>query len=70
MSNANNIVLTPDVNSVSIEINTNQIDVVDNGTPNTISVPQPITQVIQVATPGPQGPAGQSGSYKYRPYGF
>lgn len=62
MSNANNIVLTPDVNSVSIEINTNQIDVVDNGTPNTISVPQPVTQVIQVATPGPQGPAGQSGA--------
>jgi len=49
-------------NTVTIQDANKTISIVDNENANIVNVPQPITSIIQVATPGPQGPQGPAGS--------
>jgi fibronectin-binding autotransporter adhesin len=42
--------------------NGNTIIITDNVKGNSISIPQPVTSILQINSPGPQGPAGVSGS--------
>jgi hypothetical protein len=48
-------------NTVTIQDANKNITIVDNENANIVNVPQPITNIVQVATPGPQGPAGTGG---------
>ena len=51
--------ITTDTNTVKVtSTSTNKVTVVDNGNNTSVTVSQPITRVIKVATVGPQGPAG------------
>lgn len=52
------------LNTNQVEINTtnNQIVVNDPTNPTTVNITQPITNVVEVITAGPQGPPGPPGS--------
>lgn len=51
--------ITTDTNTVKVtSTSTNKVTVVDNTNNTSVSVSQPTTRVIKVATVGPQGPAG------------
>ena len=55
--------ITTDTNTVKVtSTSTNKVTVVDNTNNTSVSVSQPTTRVIKVATAGPQGPAGAEGS--------
>ena len=45
------------VNSVDVSVSTNTVDI-DNGNGNVLIIPQTLTNVVEVVTPGPQGPPG------------
>jgi hypothetical protein len=49
-------------NTVTVQDASQTITIVDNGKSNTVSIPQPLINVIEVATPGPAGPAGANGA--------
>jgi len=52
--------ITTDTNTVTVtSTTTNKINIVDNGNNTSVSVSQPTTRVIKVATVGPQGPTGE-----------
>ena len=56
--------ITTDNNTVTVaSTTTNRVNIVDNGNNTTVSVSQPTTQVIKVATVGPQGPSGTAFPY-------
>jgi len=50
--------INPDTTSVSITAASNTITVVDTANNVNVSTSQPITSVVTVAIPGPQGAAG------------
>ena len=51
--------ITTDTNTVKVtSTSTNNVKIVDNGNNTSVTVSQPTTRVIKVATVGPQGPAG------------
>lgn len=51
--------ITTDTNTVKVTATTtNNVKIVDNGNNTSVTVSQPTTRVIKVATVGPQGPAG------------
>jgi hypothetical protein len=56
----NSININSDVNTVNIQPDNNKITVV-NPDNTSVNVTQPITNVIQVATPGITGPIGPAG---------
>jgi len=54
--------ITTDTNTVKVtSTSTNTVKIVDSGNNTTVSVSQPTTRVITVATVGPQGPVGPAG---------
>ena len=56
--------ITTDTNTVKvIAATTNNVKIVDNKNNTTVSVSQPTTRVIKVATIGPQGPGGTAFPY-------
>lgn len=61
MAGPNQITIDSDVNDISIDITENIVQVVDENCPTEISITQPVTRVVQVAAPGPQGPPGPQG---------
>lgn len=61
MATPNQITVDSDINDISIDVTDNLIEVVDENCPTEITVTQPVTKVIQVATVGPQGPVGPQG---------
>jgi hypothetical protein len=61
MSIPNQIVIDSSTNVVDIQTNDNQLYITSNVTNTEITVTQPVTTVIQVATQGPQGPQGPQG---------
>lgn len=55
--------ISTDTNTVKVTATTtNTVKIVDNGNNTLVSVSQPTTRVIKVATVGPQGPAGLNGT--------
>jgi hypothetical protein len=59
---SNNIqILNYNHNVISLS-NGNTIIITDNVKGNSISIPQPVTSILQINSPGPQGPAGANGS--------
>jgi hypothetical protein len=55
--------ITTDTNTVKVTTTTtNKVTVVDNGNNTAVTVSQPTTRVIKVATVGPQGPVGPAGA--------
>ena len=51
--------ITTDTNTVKVtSTSTNNVKIVDNGNNTSVTVSQPTTRVIKVATVGPQGPTG------------
>ena len=57
----NSIKINSDVNTVNIQLDNNRITVVNPDCPS-VNITQPVTNVIQVATPGVAGSAGPPGS--------
>ena len=56
--------ITTDTNTVKVtSTSTNNVKIVDNKNNTTVSVSQPTTRVIKVATVGPQGPGGTAFPY-------
>jgi len=56
--------ITTDNNTVTVtSTTTNKVNIVDNGNNTSVSVSQPTTRVIKVATVGPQGPSGTAFPY-------
>jgi len=49
------------INSINVESAFNTVDV-NNDISNVLVIPQEITNVVEVITPGPQGPPGPAGS--------
>lgn len=49
------------INSVNVESTFNTVDV-NNDISNILVIPQQITNVVEIVTPGPQGPPGPAGS--------
>ena len=49
------------INSVNVESTFNTVDV-NNDISNILVVPQQVTNVVEIVTPGPQGPPGPAGS--------
>jgi hypothetical protein len=49
------------MNSINVENTFNTIDV-NNDISNILIIPQEVTNVVEILTPGPQGPPGPSGS--------
>jgi len=47
------------VNSVDVNVSTNTIDI-DNSSGNILVIPQTLTNIVEIVTPGPQGPIGPS----------
>jgi hypothetical protein len=63
---ANSININQNNNGVTLQDNNGGLSITNNNTGTTINVTQPVTNVVTVATPGPQGPAGipiTSGSF-------
>jgi len=54
--------ITLNTNKVDVNTTNNQIVVTNPNNPNTVSVIQPVTQVVEVIAAGPQGLPGPSGS--------
>ena len=55
--------ITTDTNTVKVtSTSTNNVKIVDNKNNTSVTVSQPTTRVIKVATVGPQGPAGAGAS--------
>lgn len=52
------------INSVNVESTFNTVDV-NNDISNVLIIPQEITNVVEVITPGPQGPPGPAGSSSF-----
>jgi hypothetical protein len=52
------------INSVNVESTFNTIDV-NNDISNVLIIPQEITNVVEVITPGPQGPPGPPGTSSF-----
>lgn len=61
MASPNQITIDSDINDISIDVTENTIQVIDENCPTQISITQPVTKIIQVATVGPQGPVGPQG---------
>ena len=61
MAGPNQITIDSNINDISIDVTDNLIQVIDENCPTEITVTQPITRVIEVATVGPQGPQGPQG---------
>jgi len=61
MATPNQITIDSDINDISIDVTDNSIEVVDENCPTEITVTQPVTRIVQVATVGPQGPVGPQG---------
>ena len=55
------IKITTNQNTVTVAAADKSITIVNNNEPNRINVVQPVSNIIYVATPGPQGPAGTGG---------
>jgi hypothetical protein len=55
------ITISSNINDVSVKVTENKIKVIDDNLPNNISVTQPITNIIEVATSGPKGDKGDKG---------
>ena len=49
------------INSINVESTFNTVDV-NNDISNILVVPQQVTNVVEIVTPGPQGPPGPAGS--------
>lgn len=62
MATPNQVEIVNTTNSVTVQNNNNQITVINEASNIEISLIQPALNVIQVATPGPQGTAGATGS--------
>ena len=65
MAIPNQVIIDSPVNTVNIETNNNSLKIISPVCNTEVTVTQPVTNIIQVATPGnmgPQGPAGPSGS--------
>jgi ethanolamine utilization microcompartment shell protein EutS len=62
MATPNQVEIVNTTNSVTVQNNNNQITVVNETSNIEISLIQPALNIIQVATPGPQGIAGAAGS--------
>jgi hypothetical protein len=54
--------ITLNTNTVDVNTTNNQIVVTDPINPTTVNVVQPVTTVVEVITPGPQGPQGLPGT--------
>lgn len=52
------------INSVNVESTFNTVDV-NNDISNVLVIPQQITNVVEIVTPGPQGPPGPAGSSSF-----
>ena len=61
MASPNQITIDSDINDISIDVTENIIQVVDENCPAEISITQPVTRIVQIATVGPQGPVGPRG---------
>ena len=55
--------INPDTTSVTVTAASNTVTVVDTANNVNVSTSQPITQVVTVAIPGPQGPAGTGANF-------
>lgn len=65
MAIPNQVIIDSPVNTVNIKTNNNSLKIISPVCNTEVTVTQPVTNIIQVATPGamgPQGPAGPSGS--------
>jgi hypothetical protein len=63
---ASSININQNNNGITLQDNNRSISVTDNNSGTTVNVTQPVTNVVTVATPGPQGPIGPiptSGSF-------
>ncbi len=63
---ASSININQNNNDITLQDNNRSISITDNNSGTTINVTQPVTNVVTVATPGPQGPVGPiptSGSF-------
>jgi trimeric autotransporter adhesin len=56
------IEINNNINNVNVENTINTVDV-DNSNGNVVIVPQEIVTIVEINTPGPQGPPGPSGSF-------
>ena len=54
--------ITLNTNTVDVNTTNNQIVINDPTNPTTVNVVQPVTTVVEVITPGPQGPQGLPGT--------
>lgn len=61
MAGPNQITIDSNINDISIGVTDNTIQVIDNNCPAEITITQPVTRVVEVATVGPQGPVGPQG---------
>ena len=61
MAGPNQIIIDSNINDISIGVTDNTIQVIDNNCPAEITITQPVTRVVEVATVGPQGPVGPQG---------
>ena len=63
---ASSININQNNNDITLQDNNRSISITDNNSGTTVNVTQPVTNVVTVATPGPQGPVGPiptSGSF-------
>jgi hypothetical protein len=61
MAGPNQIIIDSNINDISIGVTDNTIQVIDNNCPAEITITQPVTRVVEVATVGPRGPVGPQG---------
>lgn len=61
MAIPNQILIDSPTNTISIQTNDNQLHIISPVCNTEVNVTQPSTTVVQVATPGPQGPQGPQG---------
>lgn len=61
MAIPNQILIDSPTNTINIQTNDNQLHIISPVCNTEVNVTQPNTTVIQVATPGPQGPQGPQG---------
>jgi len=65
MAIPNQILIDSSTNTVNIQTNDNQLRIISPVCNTEVNVTQPITTVIQVATPGPTGPAGPASTSSF-----
>ena len=58
---ASSININQNNNVVTLQDNNGSLSITNNNTGTTVNVTQPVTNVVAVATPGPQGPVGPIG---------